>query len=109
MTLWNIIRDWFVINIFGGYASSGVYYTQNIIGQNMTYADGQYDDSYISFTNDIYLNIGSKVGDSDIWLSMADWLSTTATIIVLCAMCFFLFLVVRWLFRLTSGLLSGRG
>lgn len=114
MTLWNIIRDWFVNNVFGGKPSTGNIVDHNCIG-NILYKYGDNVESHKGFTTNLIFNIsqvnenGSSVVIGDGYLTLADWLSTTATIIVLCAMCFFLFLVVRWLFRLTSGLLSGRG
>lgn len=90
MTLWNIIRDWFVVNIWGGFDSAQVYHSDNIVGEvfdTTSYKVLEYD------------------GDT---LSLADWLSTTSTIIVLVILCIIFGLMVRWLFRLTSGLLQGR-
>ena len=107
MTLWNIIRDWFVEYVWGGVNSQGDYFTQNIIGEvfNVQNQGAENVDSYDFF---IKLNGFSHVSDSNIdYISFGDWLSTTSTIIVLVLMCAFLFLVVRYLFRLTSGLIRG--
>lgn len=110
MTLWDIIRDWFVSHIWGGLASNGSYHS-GLIG-TITDGDnlGNYGEAY---SDSLFIPINAYY-DTDYtgtasYIAIGDWLSTTSTIIVLCAMCFFLFLVVRWLFRLTSGLLSGRG
>lgn len=50
-------------------------------------------------------NILLDVGNGQ-QLELYKWLATTTTIIVLVLMVAFLFLVVRWCFRLTSGLLQ---
>ena len=89
--LWDIIRDWFVQYVWGGITST-----------NATFG------GYIgSINNDLTKsnNLMLKIGENS--LSLGDWLSTTSTIIVLILMCAFLFLVVRYLFRLTSGLIRG--
>lgn len=52
-------------------------------------------------------NIMLDVGNGQ-QLELYKWLATTSTIIVLVLMVVFLFLVVRWCFRLTSGLLQGK-
>lgn len=89
--LWDIIRDWFVQHVWGGITSSNATFG-GIIGSN---------NNSIMKSNTFIFTIG------DYKLSMGDWLSTTSTIIVLVLMCAFLFLVVRYLFRLTSGLIRG--
>lgn len=108
MTLWNIIRDFFVQYIFGGTDSQYNYYG-SLIGSGASQGIDYYQ--FSSF--DLYVPIGHSLNaDQDAfidYLSFGDWLSTTFTIITLIALCFFLFLVVRWLFRLTAGLISGRG
>ena len=90
--LWDIIRDWFVEHVWGGITST-----------NQTFG------GYIGSINNGLTksnNLMLKIGENS--LSLGDWLSTTSTIIVLVLMCAFLFLVVRYLFRLTSGLTRGR-
>ena len=87
--LWDIIRDWFVEYVWGGVTSTNATYGGYIgtINNNLTKS------------NNLLLKIGENSS------SRGDWLSTTSTIIVLVLMCAFLFLVVRDLFRLTSGLI----
>lgn len=85
MTLWNIIRDFFIQYIFGGTASTGVAYNDNIIG-------GEINTNNYAILNDI---------------TLGNWLSTTATIIVLIGICLSIWHFVRWLFRLTAGLIRG--
>lgn len=85
MTLWNIIRDFFIQYIFGGTASNGVPYNENIIA-------GEINTNNYAILNDI---------------TLGNWLSTTATIIVLIGICLAIWHFVRWLFRLTAGLIRG--
>lgn len=107
MTLWNLIRDFFVKNIFGGLLSDGEtfvdgcfiglgYHNQNLDGAPITTSSmmvniGNYND----FTADIPLNS----------LSLGDWLSTTFTIITLVLLVIFLYIFVKWIFKLFAGLL----
>lgn len=106
--LWDIIRDWFVMYVWGGCLSDGNTFYSGFIGM---FNDDSF--SYCSgYTDSIFINIGPvHNGGFDVIntsLSLGDWLSTTSTIIVLVAMCLFLFAVVRYLFRLTAGLIRGR-
>lgn len=108
MTLWNIIRDWFVAYVWGGVDSQGNYFNANIIGSvfNIQNQGAEPTNTYDYF---IQFNGFNHLSDSSIdYISFGDWLSTTSTIIVLVLMCVFLFLVVRYLFRLTSGLIRVR-
>lgn len=115
MSLWNIIRDFFVQYIFGGTLSNGSQIIHNIIGKVNVYVNGSFDDRYLISTDFLGFVFNGANFDYDYesqivsFISVGDWLSTTATIITLCAICFFLFLFVRWLFRLTSGLIQARG
>lgn len=109
MSLWDIIRNFFVQHIFGGTDTDliswggfiGNLYNKNTNDGIEGYAydlSFKLNNSYVQYFN-----------DADLYISIGDWLSTTFTIITLIALCFFLFLVVRWLFRLTAGLIQGRG
>lgn len=106
-SLWNIIRDWFVVNIFGGWTSSEVSY-RFPIGHTYSADNGfiMLDTAYTYLPIKLYSDDWETFIDN---ISIGDWLSTMSTIIVLIALCFFFFLMVRWLFRLTSGLIQGRG
>lgn len=107
MMLWDIIRDWFVVYIWGGTSSSADIYG-GFIGNFCTPEnfDYFYEDS-VGFMVPIGLSVSGETDHFVTYLSFGDWLSTTSTIIVLALMCVFLFLCVRYLFRLTSGLLMG--
>lgn len=108
MTLWNIIRDFFVQYFFGGLDSQGREFGSSMGGgydaqQSLT----PFDTTYFCFKfSNIYED---NSGSQTVFYSIGDWLSTTMTIITLIALAFFLFLVVRWLFKLTAGLFQGRG
>lgn len=88
MALWDIIRDFFVSTIFGGTSSNGTTY-------NMTIGNSTNTSSLVFDINGLNINIG-------------DWLSTTSTIFILILLCIGIGLVVRWLFKLTSGLFLAR-
>ena len=112
MTLWNIIRDFFVTYIFGGKPSTGTIVDHNCIG-NILYDYNGSVESHKGFNTNIIYNIGTvnENGASVVigngYITMADWLSTTATIITLIIICVLLGFFVRWLFRLTAGLIRG--
>lgn len=108
--LWDIIRDWFVQYIFGGYASDGNYY-YGIVGNN-AWVEGDNINTSISDNSVFYLPMQGWNADelgAIKYISLADWLSTTATIITLIAGCVLLFLLVKWLFKLFAGMISGVG
>ena len=110
MMLWDIIRNFFVEYIFGGVSNStGEFqYFGGCVGY---FWNNENDLSGHAETSTIYLPINvfnENEGSVMNYISIGDWLSTTATIITLIGLCFFLFLVLRWCFRLTSGLLQGK-
>ena len=102
--LFTLIRDWFVAYVWGGYSSTGTYYKLPIGRIFSTTGNNSwgYDlNSVVAFNgnyDDRFLNVNGVYG-------MADWLSTTSTIVVMIGLCIGLYFVVRWLFRLTSGLI----
>lgn len=107
MLLWDIIRDWFVMNIWGGSTSEAYDYYASV-GRVFIQGEG----TEVSNTHDIMVPVKlfSFVYGSEVdYISLGDWLSTTSTIIVLIAICVGFFFLVRWLFRLTAGLIAGRG
>lgn len=89
--LWDLIRDFFVMHVFGGYASNGLNYECSI--GTLWYAEGEEGEEILSITTLFNLdNTGYQI-------SMGDWLSTTATIIsitiivVLC--CLFIYKIIK--------------
>lgn len=59
------------------------------------------------FADDILADVTFPIGGTNMTLS--SWLSATATIITLCFLVAFLFLCVRWLFKVVAGLFTLRG
>lgn len=84
MTLWTLIRDFLVQNIFGGTDSVGTEYVGDI--------SGNYNSSSFMFE----IN-----GQS---ISIGDWLSTTFTIVTLVLFLVLLCILAKWLFKVVSGL-----
>lgn len=85
--LWDLIRDFFVIHIFGGYNSLGDPYDCSLGG-----GDWYTTDTYITFDKITF-------SGQPISYSIGDYLSTTATIIsisiivVLC--CLFIYKIIK--------------
>lgn len=88
--LWDLIRDFFVQHVFGGYDSEGNAFS-TFIGK-LKDVDGAED---LSWAESIWFTIDSNGNQ----LALGDWLSTTATaisitiIVVLC--CLFIYKIVR--------------
>lgn len=101
--LWNLIRDFFVQNIFGGTDSLNNQINSLSLGVLKTI-----DNVNFGKTSNYFVNIGGVLqnGDDVVGITIGDWLSTTATIIVLIALCFFLYLVLRYIFKLFGGLFA---
>lgn len=104
MMLWNIIRDFFVQYIFGGYDSQEVVYSAGL-GQIQTYIGGNMDEDYFGGVNDCWYKIG-QLGETEIFTTLGDWLSTTATIITLILLLIMLFALVRFVIRQVCGLFA---
>lgn len=103
MTLWNIIRDFFVSHFFGGTLSSGAGVNNMKIG-HILYEGTNGSDSFSYNTNGWRIFIGENDLGSN-YILFGDWLSTTFTIIVLILLAIFLILFVKWIFKLFAGLL----
>lgn len=84
--LWDLIRDFFVQYIFGGTSYSGDVYTPSIGGLGEI------------FLNDLEFTF---FGNS---YNIADWLSTTATIIVMCLIIWFFIKLTIYFFKQGAGL-----
>lgn len=92
--LWDLIRDFFVIHVFGGYDADGILHSALVGWLYNTQADDIID----WYTGDYPVLEVSKY-DTTFTLSLGDWLSTTATIIsisiivVLC--CLFVYKIIK--------------
>lgn len=91
MAIWNLLRDFFVQYIFGGYTSTGENFKGVIGFQQNT------QNIYVSVDN--ILDASGNVAK----LTVGDYLSTTATIITLVVFVGILFLFLKWLFKVISG------
>lgn len=105
VALWDVIRDFFVSNIFGGMTSSHEIF-KGFMGR--VYATGG---ANAWMTDTATLGVYSAQMDDrgfpiSSLMSIGDWLSSMATLITLIFLVIFLGLFVRWIFRLFSGLLS---
>lgn len=108
--LLTIIRDFFVHFVFGGLDSTGRDFgTPLWISGALVYPGEtmQSDSEYISagITN---TGVASNMFDFGNWgtfeyVNLADWLSSTATIITLCLLLFAVFLAIKFLFKLVAG------
>lgn len=102
MMLWDIIRDWFVQYIFGGTLSNGDIVNGNL-GSFMFqgFSDGGLD------TSSLYLPLNASSLDGNIiGVSLGDWLSTTATIIMVVLLLIMLLSLVRFVIRQVCGLFA---
>lgn len=98
--LWDLIRDFFVIHLFGGFDSQGDFFSASL--------GCDYNGELVS-TGDVFYKLGGN-GLMDVseplYYSIGDYLSTLATLItisivfVLC--CFFVYKIIR----LVGGLIS---
>lgn len=101
--IWDYIRDFLVQYIFGGYDSNGVGYGA-LLGRLDNTEYGEY---YINTTDYLVLNNqfvsdgGEVTGGFS--MSLGDWLSTTATIIIMCLAVFLMIMLVRWVWRLVTS------
>lgn len=95
--LWDLIRDFFVQNIFGGLDSEGFYHSFNI-GSGSIY-DGENWTSEILTNEGLVYQVQNSADGLPYYLTLGDWLSTTASVIsitiivVLC--CMFIYKIVR--------------
>lgn len=87
--LWDLIRDFFVQHVFGGSLSDGETFFDHFLG--------------VDLNSGGIVTLGYQVGLDDdlhpVYLTLGDWLSTTATIIsitiivVLC--CLFVYKIIK--------------
>ena len=108
MTLWNLIRDFFVQNFFGGTLSNGEFIGHESIVGTVTDTDVLLYDT--ATTCDSFVNIGDLIVDNEgtahaPFITFGDWFSTTFTIITLVLFIIFLYIFVKWIFKLFAGLL----
>ena len=104
MQLWNLIRDFYVQYIFGGWTSRSVAVSNGYLG----YMRGVDSSAGTGNTSNTYVPVGTLInqhGNIVTHITMGDWLSTTFTIITLIVFVCILFIFLRWLFKVVSGLI----
>lgn len=107
--LWNIIRDFFVRNVFGGFDTEGVWYDTFFgLGQYFT-NEGVWDDSTNAIGHELLVIEFPSPYENIVKLSISDWLSTTATIITLVGLFIAITLLIISLFKWIVRLVSLRG
>lgn len=101
VTLWNLLRDFFVEYIFGGINSVGIMF-KGRIGALVTFDGTSTTSINPASSTDLLLNVGT-FGGKDYAVSLGDWLSTSCTVVTLVAFVIILFLLLKWLFKVISG------
>ena len=96
MFIWDLIRDFLVQYIFGGYNSQGVSYSCSVgfDAQEGTSFGTEYTLVPLTFQSDDGLTLHLCIGD---------WLSTTTTIIIMCLIVVLFCLLVRWIFKTVTS------
>lgn len=106
--LWDLIRDFFVIHVFGGVTSDGTF-IGGMLG-SITDIDANYYDAMT--TAHLYFPIGETfIWDNDSYvsktfMSIGDWLSTTATIISISIIVVLCCLFIKKIVSTISNLMS---
>lgn len=94
--LWDIIRDFFIMYIFGGTASDGTAYAC-LLGAEANYGFVN------TFGWTVPLGVDELEG-SAVGITFGDWLSSTFTIITLILICYMFLRLTIWLFKFGAGL-----
>lgn len=112
MTLFNIIRDFFVMYVFGGITSDGQHGFGAVFGDLLCdYQDGTLGTNQ-GYTTDTYVKIDFLYWDTEYacptYIAFGDWLSTTATIITLVVLFVGISLLTIKLFKIVSNIIALR-
>ena len=106
MVLWDIIRDWFVVYVWGGYTSTGTYYGLSI-GKAYSTSGGNQWGLDLNSIKALDVSLDNRFVSINGHYGLSDYLSTLSTLLVFGLMCFALYLIIRYMFRLTAGLIRG--
>lgn len=100
MTLWNIIRDFFVQYVFGGIDSSQHYFN----GTLGAFMRGDNNNVQVASITNVYVPISARGnGYEYVAMNFGDWLSTTATVITLVTILVVIAFFIRWIFKVCSN------
>ena len=101
--LWDLIRDFFVNNVFGGHTSEVVH--NALTGQNY-YVSKQVTTGLFNTSGlNIYYQIGVDASGQPVMMCLSDYLSTIATIISITIIVVLCCLFIKQLVKLVGGLL----
>lgn len=107
MSLWNLIRDWFVQYIWGGVDSFDNTYGNNNIGYVFSSTDEITQNTNVSsFFIPLVKSYEDNMGVYVDYICLGDWLSTTSTIIVLILTVVCLGYLIVNLFKMFSNIFS---
>lgn len=100
MTLWNIIRDFFVEHVFGGINSANRYFN-GVVG---AFIRSDNNTAQVGSITNVFVPISAR-GSSYEYVAMdiGDWLSTTATIATLIIILVVIACFIRWIFKVCSN------
>lgn len=100
MTLWNIIRDFFVEHVFGGINSANRYFN-GVVG---AFIRGDNNTAQVGSITNVFVPITARgAGYEYVAIDIGDWLSTTATIATLIIILVVIACFIRWIFKVCSN------
>lgn len=100
MTLWNIIRDFFVEHVFGGINSAQRYFN----GTLGAFVRSDNNAVQVGSITNVFVPISARGnGVEYIAMNVGDWLSTTATIATLIIILVVIACFIRWIFKVCSN------
>ena len=101
MALYNLIRDFFVEQVWGGTLSNGYARGTGVVGKCLLSSGStqmaKLNDTYIA--SNLYHNPNGEL----LYINLGDWLSTTSTIITLVIILVVISIFIRWIFKVVSN------
>lgn len=96
--IWDYINEFLVQYVFGGYVNGQNY--GGVIG-TLFYDDGGYMASDGYTTASVLVNSGLKdsADCAPLYMTLGNYLATTATIIIMCLIVFLFVMLVRWVYK----------
>ena len=105
MTLWDLIRDFFVMHVFGGTTSQDVSYYTTWGAYLEDYSGVGYYEYAYKVGSWAHIDEGVITGYEPTYITGADWLATTATIISISIIVILCCLFVYKIIKLIGGLI----
>ena len=104
--LWDVVRDFFVMYIFGGFTSTHDFYGGTIGSICMVDAGPEY---YNGTTGDVFLPLKTFNSDFEMvgdYITIGDWLSTTATIISLVIIVYLCCMLIKQIYNICAHVIG---